>query len=136
MPGSTKAACCNKRRVAEAVDARNAGNHNHVAALEQRARRRESQAVDLVVDRRFLLDVRVGSRNVSLRLVVVVVGDEILDGVFGEEVFELLVQLRGERLVVGDDERRALGALDDGSDGEGLAAAGDAEQHLMFLAFV
>ena len=35
---------------------------------------------------------------------------------------------------MGDDERRALRALDDAGDREGLAAARDAEQHLMFLA--
>ena len=57
--------------------------------------------------RAVLLDVEVGLGNVGLGLVVVVVGDEVLDGVVGEELPELVAELRGERLVVGDHERRA-----------------------------
>ena len=38
--------------------------------------------------------------HVGLGLVVVVVGDEVLDRVVREELAELAVQLRGERLVV------------------------------------
>ena len=43
-----------------------------------------AQPVDLVVDRRVLLDVRVGRGDVGLGLVVVVVGDEVLDRVVGK----------------------------------------------------
>ena len=46
-------------------------------------------------------------------LVVVVVGDEVLDGVLGEEGVELVVELGGEGLVVREDEGRALGLFDD-----------------------
>ena len=48
-------------------------------------RGRVAHLVDLVVDRRVLLDVRVGRRDVRLGLVVVVVADEVADGVLGEE---------------------------------------------------
>ena len=50
-------------------------------ALEQRARGGVAQLVDLVVDVGVLVDVGVGARDVRLGLVVVVVGDEVLDGV-------------------------------------------------------
>ena len=93
---------------AEAVDAGHAGDDDDVAPLEQRPRRRQPHPVDLVVDRRFLLDVRVGRRDVGFGLVVVVVADEVLDRVLGEEAAELLVELGGERLVVGHDERRPV----------------------------
>jgi len=63
--------------------------------------------VDLVVDERVLLDVGVRLRDVRLRLVVVVVRDEVLDRVLREEGAELAEELRGECLVRGDDERRA-----------------------------
>ena len=102
-----------------------------VAPLEQRPRRRVAQPVDLVVARRVLLDVRVGARQVRLGLVVVEVRDEVLDRVLGEELAELAVQLRGERLVVGQDERRPLGGLDGPGDRRGLARAGRAEQRLV-----
>jgi hypothetical protein len=89
--------------------------------------------VDLLVDRGFLLDERVGARDVGLGLVIVVVGDEVLDRIVGEEGLELPVELRGERLVGRQDQGRALRLLDDLGHREGLARAGDAEQHLVAL---
>ena len=45
----------------------------------------EGGACRVVVDGRFLLDIDVAGRDISLRLVVVVVRDEVLDGIMGEE---------------------------------------------------
>ena len=89
-----------------------------------------AQPVDLVVDRRVLLDVGVARGHVRLGLVVVVVADEVLDPVVGEELAQLVGQLRGERLVRGDDQRRTLHLLDRPGDGRALARARDAEQCL------
>jgi hypothetical protein len=89
-----------------------------------------AHAVDLLVDRAFLLDVGIGARNISFRLIVIVVGNEILDRVVGKEALELAVELGSQRLVGRKDEGRALGCLDHLGHGEGLARAGDAEQHL------
>ena len=115
---------------ADAVDARHRGDDDHVVALQQRARRGVAHAVDLLVDRGFLLDIGVGARDVGFRLVVVVIGDEILDRVVGKEAPELAIELRRQRLVGREDEGRALRRLDHLGHGEGLARAGDAEQHL------
>ena len=115
-------------RRAEAVDARHRGDDDHVAALEQGVGRGVAQPVDLVVARRVLLDVGVAARQVRLGLVVVEVADEVLDRVVGEELAELGVQLGGERLVVGEDERRPVGVLDDLGQRERLARAGRPEQ--------
>ncbi len=93
-----------------------------------------AHAVDLLVDGRFLLDVGVGARHVRFGLVVVVVGDEILDGVVGEEALHLAIELGREGFVGGEDQRRALRAHDGLRGGEGLARAGDAEQDLVGLA--
>ena len=60
-------------RRAEAEDRRHRGDDHHVAAREQRRRRGVAQPVDLLVDRRVLLDVEVLARDVGLGLVVVVV---------------------------------------------------------------
>ncbi len=121
---------------ADAVDAGDRGDDHGVAPLEDGAGRRMAHAVDLLVDRGFLLDIGVGPRHIGLGLVVVVVGDEILDRVLGEEALHLAIELRRQRLVGSEDERRALGALDDMRHGEGLARAGDPEQHLIALAAV
>ena len=55
-----------------------------------------AEAVDVVVSRAVLLDVEVGLQDVRLRLVVVVVGHEVLDRVSGEELAKLVAELGGE----------------------------------------
>ncbi len=89
-----------------------------------------AHAVDLLVDRAFLLDIGVGARDVGLGLVVVVIRDEIFHRVVGKERLELAVELRRQRLVGGENQRGPLRRLDHLGHGEGLARAGDAEQHL------
>ena len=101
---------------------------------EQVRGRGVAQPVDVVVARAVLLDVEVGLGDVGLGLVVVVVGDEVLDRVGREELAELVAELRRERLVVGDHERRPADLLDDPGHRRGLAGAGRAEQRLVALA--
>ncbi len=112
------------------VDAGDRGDHDDIPAGQQGGGRRVAQPVDLVVDRAVLLDVGVARGEVGLGLVVVVVGDEVLHPVLGEELPELVGQLGGQRLVGGDDQGRALDLLDRPGDGGALAASGDAEQRL------
>ena len=119
---------------ADAVDARHRGHDDHVVALQDRPRRRMAHAVDLLVHRGILFDIGVGARDIGFRLVVVVIGNEILHRVLGEEVLHLGVELGGQRFVGRQDQRRALHDLDHLGHGEGLARAGDAEQHLVALA--
>ena len=73
-------------------------------------------------------------RNVGFGLVVVVVADEILDRVLRKEPSELLIELRGQGLVVDHDERGPVHLGDHLGHGEGLAGAGDAQQHLALIA--
>src|SRR3954469_17623864 len=119
---------------AEAVDAGDGGDDEHVVAREQRVRRRVAHAIDLVVDGRVLLDVRVRRGHVRLGLVVVVVADEELDRVLRKQLLELAVELARKRLVVGDDERRPLHRLHEIGDAERLSRAGHAEQRLRLVA--
>ena len=67
-------------------------------------------------------------------MVVVEVGDEVFDGVLGEELLQLGIELRGERLVVRKDERRPLYLLNDVGNGEGLPRAGCPEEDLVMEA--
>ena len=119
---------------AHAEDAGDGRDDQDVAAGEQGGRRRVAQAVDLLVDRRVLLDVEVPAGDVRLGLVVVVVGDEVLDGVAREERPELVAQLGGQRLVVRDDESRLLDRLDDPGHRHGLAGARGAEERAVAVA--
>ena len=115
-------------RRAEAVDARDRGNDDHVASLEERAGRGVAHLVDLLVPRGVLLDVGVAPRDVRLGLVVVVVRDEVLDRAAGEELLELPVKLRRQRLVVGEHQRGPAGLGDDLGHRHRLAGARDAAQ--------
>ena len=114
----------------QAVDAAHRGHHDGVPAGEQGRRGGVAEPVDLVVDRAVLLDVGVARRQIRLRLVVVVVADEVLHPVVGEERPHLVGQLGRQRLVGGDDERRLLDFLDGPGHGGALAATGDAEKGL------
>ena len=123
-------------RRAKTVDARHAGDDDDVAALEERSGGGEPHPIDLVVDRRFLLDVRVGGRNVRFGLVVVVVADEVFHRVVGKEPSEFLKELGGECLVVRHHQRRPVHARDRLRHREGLPRPGHAQQHLMRVAAV
>ncbi len=118
---------------ADAVDARHGGHDDDVVALQQRPGGGVAHPVDLLVDGRFLLDVRVGPRHIGLGLIVIVVGNEVFDGIVGEEALELAVELRRQRLVGRENQGRPVGGGDHLGHGEGLAGAGDAEQHLVAL---
>ncbi len=119
---------------AEAVDAGDGGDDDDVGPVDERVGGGEAEAVDFVVGGGVLLDVGVGLGDVGLGLVVVVVADEVLDGVVREELLELGVELGGEGLVVADDQRGAAEARDDVRHREGLAAAGDAFEGAVALA--
>ena len=121
-------------RRAGAVDAGNGGDDDDVAAGKQRGGGGDAQALEVVVHGGILFDVGVRRGNVGFRLVVVVVADEIFDGVVGEKMLELRVELRGERLVVGNDQRRALQAFDDVRHRESFSRSRDAEQRLVAVA--
>ncbi len=75
-------------------------------------------------------------RDVGFGLVVIVVGDEVLHRVLGEEIPELGVVLRGEGFIVGDYQRGPLHPRHHIGDGEGFARAGRAEQNLVAFALL
>ena len=116
-------------RVADAVQAGDRRDDDDVPApRHQGGGGAHAEFVDLVVDAQVLFDIGVGDGDVGLRLIIIVVGDEILHRVVREERLELAVQLRGERLVVAQDQGRTLEALDDVGHREGLSGAGHAQE--------
>ena len=121
---------------ADAVDAGDRGDDDHVPPGEEAPGGGMAQLVDLVVDGGILFDVGVGGGEVGLGLVVIVVGDEVLDGVVGEELLELAVELGRQGLVGGDDQGRPVHRGNDVGHGKGLAGTGDPEQHLVPVAAV
>ena len=123
-------------RRTEAVDARDAGHHDHITPAHQSAGGGQPQPIDLLVDRRILLDVDIALRNVGFGLVVVVVADEIVDGVVGEKIAKLSVELRCQGFVVGEHQCRPADPRNHIGHRECLAGAGHAHQHLRSAAIL
>ena len=72
-------------------------------------------------------------RDISLRLKVVVVADEIADRIVWEQLAELFIELGRERLVMANDQRGPLHPLDHVRHRECLAGPGRAQQRLIRL---
>ena len=113
-------------RAADAVDAAHRGDHDAVATRKQSGRGRMAQLLDLLVDRSVLLDEGVGRGDVCLGLVIVIVGNEVHHRVVREEFLKLACELRGKRLVGGEDKRGLLDRFNGFRHGERLARARDA----------
>ena len=116
--------------VAQRVDAGHRCHNNNVPPLGKRRRSRVAQTVDLVVDSAVLFNIGIGAGNVGLRLVVVVVADEVLHRIVGEKRAELGTQLCRQRFVVRQHQRGAVALGNDVGHGKGFAAAGHAQQGL------
>ena len=114
----------------DTVNARNRCHDDDVIALDQRTRCCVAHPVDLFVYGRFFFDIGIRPCHIGFRLIVIVIGNEIFDGIVRKEVFELAVKLRRKRLVRRKNKRRTLRFLNDLRHGEGLTGAGDAEQNL------
>ena len=108
-------------------------NNNHVAARYQRAGCGQPHAFDFLIDAGVLLNKGVCLGDVSFRLVVIKIADEIFDRVPGEKAFEFCIQLCRQRLVVGYDQS---GSIDFGNHiGNSIRLAGPVtpKQHLVVL---
>ncbi len=75
---------------AETIDAGDRGYHDHIRSREDRCGRREAHHLELRVDLGIFLNILVLCREVGLRLVIVIVGDEVLHAIIGEELPELI----------------------------------------------
>src|SRR6185437_9169459 len=121
---------------AKAINARDRCHDYHVAPLEERTRGAHAQLVQLVVDRGLLLNICIARGDIGFRLVIIVVADEIFDGILRKKRPELVEKLRRERLIVRQDDGRPIDRLDYLRHRERLARAGDAQQHLVPLAIL
>ena len=120
--------------VAQGVDAAHRRHDDHVAALVQRTGGGVTEPVDLLVHRGGLFDIGVAGGDVGLRLIVIIIGNEVLHRRVREEALELGAELGRQGLVVGQDQRGLLNLLDDLGHGVGFAGAGDAQQDLELVA--
>ena len=83
-------------------------NNNILPATEQRAGSFETQAFNLVVYAQVFCYILVKRRQVSFRLIEVVVADKILNGIIGEKLLELAVELCSKGLVMAHHQHRLV----------------------------
>src|SRR5579864_636629 len=117
----------------QAVNAAYGRYDDAVAPLKERARGGKPQLVQFVVDRGFFFDIDVAGGNVGLRLIVVVIRDEVLYRIRGKKLLELVIELGRQRLVVGQHQRGPIELLYHLGHGVCLARAGYAQQHLVLF---
>ena len=90
-----------------------------------------AQPVDFLVDGGILLNIGVRMGNICLRLIIIIVGDEILHRIVGEKLPELAAKLGRQRLVVGKHQGGPVYLFDHRCHGEGLAGAGNTQKCLL-----
>ena len=95
-----------------------------------------AHTVNLLINIAFFFNISVCARHIGFGLVIVVIRDEILDRIFGEEAFKFSIKLGRQGFVRGQNKGWALGALDKLRYGECLAAAGHAKQDLIALLII
>lgn len=118
-------------RRTDAIDTGNRGDDNSIGAGKKGDSRGMAEAVNLVINGGIFLDVSIGTGDISLRLVVIEVADEIMDFVLREKLTKLGVELGGESFIMGKNKGRALVMLDKIRHSESLARAGHAEKGLL-----
>ena len=116
--------------VAHGIDAADRRDDNHVPPLPKCRRRAVAEAVDFLVDGGILLDVGVRRRDIRFRLIVIIIGNEIFHRAVGEECPKLRAELRRQRFVVRNHQRRALHLRNNARHRERFARPGYAQQHL------
>ena len=115
--------------VAEPVDAGHGAHNHNIPAGEEAGGGAVAEPFYIVVDGGVFFYVGVGLGDVGLRLVVVVVADEVFDRVIGEELAKLVGELGGQGFIGRHDEGGALDLFDEPGRGGGFAGAGGPEEN-------
>ena len=68
---------------------------------------------------------------ISLGLIIIVVRDEVLNGVFRKKLLKLSAKLRGKYLIMSKHKRRPIEPCDDACHGKGLAGTCNTQKHLL-----
>ncbi len=115
---------------AQTVNAGYGRDHDHVVALAQRAGRRIAEFIYLVVHGEVFFDIGIRRGDITFRLIVIVIGNEVLHAVFGKKLTKFVAKLRRKRFVVRDHERGTPRVFDYVRHGKRFSASGNADEHL------
>ena len=80
-------------RISDRIDTGNRSHDNNISALRQSGSGRVAQLVYLVIDSRILFDISICGGYICLRLIIIIVGHKILNGVVRKKLSELTAKL-------------------------------------------
>ena len=123
-------------RVTQAINTGNAGNNNNILSLHQRRRGGMAQLINFIIDRGILFDIGIRTGYIRLRLIIVIIADEILHRIFGEKLLQLVIKLCRKGFIVRNDQGRLLDFLNDICHGKGFARTCNPQQGLEFQALL
>lgn len=95
------------------IDTRDGCHDDDVSSREERFGRCMSESVYFFVNRSFFFDIGSGLYDKCFWLIIVIVGDEIVDRIFWKKFLEFLRELGCEGFIVSEDEGWALTSRDD-----------------------
>ncbi len=121
-------------RIAQAVNAGNAGNDNHIAPLRKGRCGRVPQLVDFVIDGGIFLNIGIRRGNIGFRLIIVIIADKILYGVFREKLPEFRTKLGRQRFIVGQNQCGPVDLCDNVGHGECFSGTGYPQKGLLPVA--
>jgi hypothetical protein len=64
--------------------------------------------IDVFIDLSVFFDIGIGGGNIGFGLIIIVITDKKFDSILWKEFFKFAVQLGGQSLVMGDDQRGFL----------------------------
>ena len=67
-----------------------------------------AQLVDLVIDRRILLNIGIRRRHIRLRLIVIVIGNKVFYCIIRKKLLHLPIKLSRQSLIMGNDQGRFI----------------------------
>ena len=78
-------------RLTQTIDAGYTGDDDHISPLNERRRCRQTQLIDLIIDRRILCYISIAGRHIRLRLIIIVIRNKIFHRIFRKELLHLSI---------------------------------------------
>ena len=122
--------------VTQTINTGNAGNNNDILSLHQRRRGGMAQLINFIIDRGILFDIGIRTWYIRFGLIIIIIADEILHRIFGEELLQLVIKLCRKGFIVCNDQGWLLDFLNDICHGKGFAGARNPQQSLEFQALL
>src|SRR3989344_1792717 len=91
-----------------------------------------TKTINLLIDHGVLLNASVGSRDIGLRLIIIVIGNKIVNRVIGKKIFILLCELGSQSFIMSNNQSWLLVISNDVRHRESFARSRDTKKGLVF----